>query len=70
MLSGLLACTGVYYLGPGETVPWLLVAVAGTLVTLLLATRIPPLIPRILADPGTLCAELRIEFTATVLQPS
>jgi hypothetical protein len=41
VLSGLLACTSVYHLDPGETVPWLLVAVAGTLVTLLLATRIP-----------------------------
>jgi len=52
VVSGLLARAGVYRQGPGEEVPWFLVAVAGTLIALLLATRIP-LISRILADPGT-----------------
>jgi len=52
VISGLLAGTGVYSQDPGETVPWFLVAVAGTLITLLLATRIP-IISRILAAPGT-----------------
>jgi hypothetical protein len=52
VVSGLLARAGVYRQETGETVPWFLVAVAGTLITLLLATRIP-LISRILADPGT-----------------
>ena len=52
VISGLLAGAGVYRQDPGETVPWFLVAVAGTLIALLLATRIP-LISRILADPGT-----------------
>ncbi len=52
VISGLLAGAGVYRQDPGETVPWFLVAVGGTLIALLLATRIP-LISRILADPGT-----------------
>jgi hypothetical protein len=52
VLSGLLARAGVYRQDPGETVPWFLVAVAGTLIALLLATRIP-LMSRILSDPGT-----------------
>jgi hypothetical protein len=52
VVSGLLARAGVYRQDPGETVPWFLVAVGGTLIALLLATRIP-LISRILADPGT-----------------
>ena len=52
MLSGFLARAGVYRQDPGEGMPWFLVAVAGTLIALLLATRIP-LIFRILADPGT-----------------
>jgi hypothetical protein len=52
VLSGLLARAGVYRQDPGEGVPWFLVAVAGTLIALLLATRIP-LISRILSDPGT-----------------
>jgi hypothetical protein len=51
--SGLLARVGVYRQEPGEAaVPWLLVVVGGTLIALLLATRIP-LVSRILADPGT-----------------
>jgi hypothetical protein len=53
VVSGLLARAGVYRQDPGETVPWFLVAVGGTLFAFLLATRIP-LISRILADPGTL----------------
>ena len=52
VVSGLLARAGVYRQDPGETVPWFLVAVAGTLIALLLATRIP-LMSRILSDPGT-----------------
>jgi hypothetical protein len=52
VVSGLLARAGVYRQNPGETVPWFLVAVAGTLIALLLATRVP-LVSRILADPGT-----------------
>jgi drug/metabolite transporter (DMT)-like permease len=52
VVSGLLARAGVYRQDPGETVPWFLVAVGGTLIALLLATRIP-LISRILSDPGT-----------------
>jgi hypothetical protein len=52
VVSGSLAGAGVYRQDPGDTVPWFLVAVAGSLVALLLATRIP-LISRILADPGT-----------------
>jgi hypothetical protein len=52
VVSGLLARAGVYHQDPGETVPWFLVAFAGTLIALLLATRIP-VISRILTDPGT-----------------
>ena len=52
VVSGLLARAGVYRQDPGESVPWFLVAVGGTLIALLLATRIT-LISRILADPGT-----------------
>ena len=52
VVSGLLAGAGVYSQDPGEAMPWFLVAVAGTLITLLLATRIP-IVSRILADPGT-----------------
>jgi len=53
VVSGLLAGAGVYSQEPGEAVPWLPVAVSGTLISLLLATRIP-LVTRVLADPGTL----------------
>lgn len=52
VVSWLLARAGVYSQDPGETVPWFLVAVAGTLIALVLATRIP-LVSRILAEPGT-----------------
>ena len=52
VISGLFASAGVYRQDPGDTVPWFLVAVAGTLITLLLATQIP-IISRILAAPGT-----------------
>jgi hypothetical protein len=51
VISGMLARAGVYRQAPGEAVPWLPVAVAGFLVTLLLAARIP-LVSRILAAPG------------------
>jgi hypothetical protein len=52
VLSGLLARAGVYRQDLGEVVPWFPVVVAGTLIALLLATRIP-LVSRILAAPGT-----------------
>src|SRR5215204_1389701 len=48
VVSALLARSGVYLQNPGEAVPWFLVAVVGTLIALLLATRIP-LVSRILA---------------------
>jgi hypothetical protein len=51
VLSGLLAGVGVYSLDPGDSVPWFLVAVTGTLIALMRATRIP-IVSRILADPG------------------
>jgi len=65
VVSGLLASSGVYRQDPGEAVPWFLVAVAGTLIALLLATRIP-LVSRILADPGTL-ARLALPHTLRVV---
>jgi hypothetical protein len=52
VLSGLLAGAGVYSLDPDDSVPWFLVAVTGTLIALMRATRIP-IVSRILADPGT-----------------
>jgi hypothetical protein len=65
VLSGLLAGAGVYSLEPGDSVPWFLVAVAGTLISLLLATRIP-IVSRILADPGT-PARLALPHTLRVV---
>jgi hypothetical protein len=65
VVSGLLARAGVYRQDPGEGMPWFLVAVAGTLIALLLATRIP-LVSRILADPGT-PARLALPHTLRVV---
>jgi hypothetical protein len=66
VLSGLLAAAGVYRQDPGEAaVPWLLVVSGGTLIALLLATRIP-LVSRILADPGT-PARLALPHTLRVV---
>jgi hypothetical protein len=65
VVSGLLAGAGVYGQDPGDAVPWFLVAVAGTLISLLLATRIP-LVSRILADPGT-PARLALPHTLRVV---
>jgi hypothetical protein len=65
VVSGLLARAGVYRQDPGEVVPWLLVVVAGTLIALLLATRIP-LVSRILAEPGT-PARLALPHTLRVV---
>ncbi len=64
-VSGLLARAGVYRQDPGEAVPWFLVAVAGTLIALLVATRIP-IVSRILADPGT-PARLALPHTLRVV---
>jgi hypothetical protein len=65
VVSGLLARAGVYSQDPGDAVPWFLVAVTATLITLLLATRIP-LVSRILADPGT-PARLALPHTLRVV---
>jgi hypothetical protein len=65
VISGLLAGAGEYRLDPGEVVPWFLVAVAGTLIALLPATRIP-IVSRILADPGT-PARLALPHTLRVV---
>jgi hypothetical protein len=65
VVSGLLAGAGVYRQDPGEAVPWFLVVVAGTLIALLLATRIP-LVSRILTDPGT-PARLALPHTLRVV---
>lgn len=53
VVSGSLANANLYQQQPGQVVPWLVVVFAGTLVGLLLATRIP-IVSRILAEPGTL----------------
>jgi hypothetical protein len=65
VLSGLLAGAGVYSLDPDDSVPWFLVAVTGTLISLMLATRIP-IVSRILADPGT-PARLALPHTLRVV---
>jgi hypothetical protein len=65
VLSGLLAGVGVYSLDPGDSVPWFLVAVTGTLIALMRATRIP-IVSRILADPGT-PARLALPHTLRVV---
>jgi hypothetical protein len=52
LTSGLLAGAGVYHQPSGQAAPWFGVAVAGTLLGLLAATRIP-VMTRILAAPGT-----------------
>ena len=61
VVSGLLARAGVYRQDPA----WLLVAFAGFLIALLLATRIP-LVSRILAAPGT-PARLALPHTLRVV---
>ncbi len=65
VVSGLLARAGVYHQDPGDAVPWFLVAVAGTLIALLLATRIP-IVSRLIADPGT-PARLALPHTLRVV---
>jgi hypothetical protein len=65
VVSALLARSGVYLQDPGEAVPWFLVAVVGTLIALLLATRVP-LVSRILAEPGT-PARLALPHTLRVV---
>ena len=65
VVSALLARSGVYLQDPGEDVPWFLVAVVGTLIALLLATRVP-LVSRILAEPGT-PARLALPHTLRVV---
>src|SRR5215217_7685954 len=64
-VSSLLAGAGVYSQDSGQGTPWFLVAVAGTLISLLLATRIP-LVSRILADPST-PARLALPHTLRVV---
>jgi hypothetical protein len=65
VVSGLLAGAGVYSLDPGEAIPWFLVAVAGTLISLLLATR-SSIVSRILADSGA-PARLALPHTLRVV---
>src|SRR5215204_6277548 len=65
VVSALLARSGVYLQDPGETVPWFLVAVVGTLIALLLATRIP-FVSSILAEPGA-PARLALPHTLRVV---
>jgi hypothetical protein len=52
LASGLLARAGVYHQASGQAAPWFGAAVAGILLVLLAATRIP-VVARILAAPGT-----------------
>jgi hypothetical protein len=52
LASGLVARAGAYHQASGQAAPWFGVAVAGTLLVLLAATRIP-VVARILTAPGT-----------------
>jgi hypothetical protein len=65
LASGLLARAGVYHQPSGQAAPWFGVAVAGTLLGLLAASRIPPM-PRVLAAPGT-AARLTLPHTLRVV---
>jgi hypothetical protein len=63
--SGLLARAGTYHQPSGQAAPWFGVAVAGTLLVLLAAARIP-VVARILAAPGT-PARLALPHTLRVV---
>jgi hypothetical protein len=65
LASGLLAGAGAYHQASGQAAPWFGAAVAGTLLVLLAATRIPPM-PRVLAAPGT-AARLTLPHTLRVV---
>jgi hypothetical protein len=65
LASGLLARAGAYHQPSGQAAPWFGVAVAGILLGLLAATRIPVL-ARILAAPGT-PARLTLPHTPRVV---
>jgi hypothetical protein len=65
LASGLLARAGVYHQASGQAAPWFGVAVAGTLLVLLAATRIP-VVARVLAAPGT-PARLALPHTLRVV---
>jgi hypothetical protein len=65
LASGLLARAGAYHQASGQAAPWFGVAVAGTLLGLLAATRIP-VVARILAAPGT-PARLALPHTLRVV---
>src|SRR5215217_6781179 len=63
--SGLVARAGAYHQASGQAAPWFGVAVAGTLLVLLAATRIP-VVARILTAPGT-PARLALPHTLRVV---
>jgi hypothetical protein len=65
LASGLLARAGTYHQPSGQAAPWFGVAVAGTLLMLLAATRIP-VVARILAAPDT-PARLALPHTLRVV---
>jgi hypothetical protein len=65
LASGLLARADVYHQASGQAAPWFGVAVAGNLLVLLAATRIP-VVARILAAPGT-AARLALPHTLRVV---
>jgi hypothetical protein len=65
LASGLLARAGAYHQPSGQAAPWFGVAVAGILLGLLAATRIP-VVARILAAPGT-PARLTLPHTLRVV---
>ena len=65
LASGLLARAGTYHQASGQAAAWFGAAVAGTLLVLLAATRIP-VVARILANPDT-PARLTLPHTLRVL---
>jgi hypothetical protein len=64
VVSAALAGAGMYRQDPGDAVPWLPIAGAGFLITLLLATRIP-LVSQILGESGT-AARLTLPHTLRI----
>ena len=65
LTSSLLARAGTYHQPSGQAAPWFGVAVAGTLLVLLAATRLP-VVALILAAPGT-AARLTLPHTLRVV---
>ncbi|MGH3345213.1 MAG: hypothetical protein ACRDPK_20565 [Carbonactinosporaceae bacterium] len=65
MITSVLAGTGTYHQESDQIKPWLGLAFAGILITLLVATRMP-MVSRIVAEPGSL-ARMTLPHTVRVV---